>query len=110
LKEVIPQAAPFVRHLDSPMVGRTRELQLLRQALDRATSDRACQLFTILGTAGVGKSRLTEEFIGAAEATVLRGRCLPYGKSITFWPVAEVVKQAAGIDEADSPEQDRDKL
>jgi hypothetical protein len=51
------------RHLDAPMVGRTRERVLLEQAFERAVSDRDCQLFTVLGPAGAGKSRLVEEFL-----------------------------------------------
>ena len=67
------------------MVGRERELARLRQTFEVAITDRSCQLFTVLGTPGVGKSRLVEEFLGSlGEATVLRGRCLPYGEAITF--------------------------
>ena len=59
----------------------------------------ACQLFTVLGTAGVGKSRLIAAFLEqeAGDALVLRGRCLPYGQNITFWPIGEIVRAAAGI-------------
>ena len=72
-----------------------------------AATDHACHLFTILGTAGVGKSRLMEEFVRSVDgrATVLRGRCLAYGQGITFWPVAEVVKAAAGLSDFDEPEE-----
>src|SRR5215475_12554433 len=62
------------RRLATPMVGRERELQGLRDAFARAVADRSCQLFTILGSAGVGKSRLVAEFLGAVEAPVVRGR------------------------------------
>jgi class 3 adenylate cyclase/tetratricopeptide (TPR) repeat protein len=112
LRDVIAEAAPYARRLDSPMVGRTRELQLLRQAFERASTDRACQLFTVLGAAGVGKSRLTEEFVTTLppHARLLRGRCLPYGEGITYWPVAEVVREAAGIDETDSPVAARQRI
>ncbi|HEY7283157.1 MAG TPA: adenylate/guanylate cyclase domain-containing protein, partial [Actinomycetota bacterium] len=97
LLDVAPEAAGHARHLDSPMVGRNRELSLIRESFDRAVSERECHLFTLLGAAGVGKSRLVEEFIGATSgATVLRGRCLPYGEGITFYPVADVVRQAMG--------------
>src|SRR5215207_7537083 len=74
------------RRLDSPMIGRERERALLRQAYERARDDRACQLFTVLGAAGVGKSRLVAEFLSelGPEATVARGRCLSYGEGITF--------------------------
>ncbi len=93
------------------MVGRERELARLRQAFEAAVADRSCQLFTVLGTPGVGKSRLVEEFLGSlGEATVLRGRCLPYGEGITFFPVGEVVKEAAGLDDFDAPDEIERKI
>jgi tetratricopeptide (TPR) repeat protein len=66
----------------------------------------------LLGTAGVGKSRLVAEFIAAeeADATVLRGRCLSYGEGITYWPIGEIVRAAAGIDEADTADAARAKI
>ncbi len=82
------------RHLARPMVGRETELRRLADAFGQASSGRSCQLFTILGTAGVGKSRLVAEFLGSLDgALVVRGRCLPYGEGITYWPVVEVLKQ-----------------
>lgn len=86
------------RRLDSPMVGRERELTALEQAYRRAVEERACHLFTILGPAGVGKSRLVVEFVArvAGEATVMRGRCLPYGEGITYWPLAEAIRARYG--------------
>jgi class 3 adenylate cyclase/tetratricopeptide (TPR) repeat protein len=88
------EAPAFARRLDAPLVGRGRELRRLQEALAQAVADRSCQLFTILGVAGVGKSRLTAELLGSLEdATVVRGRCLPYGEGITYWPVIEVLKQ-----------------
>jgi predicted ATPase/class 3 adenylate cyclase len=86
------------RRLDSPMVGREREQALLRQAFERARDDRACQLFTVLGAAGVGKSRLVAEFLSelGPEATVARGRCRSYGEGITFWPIIEMVRSLHG--------------
>jgi class 3 adenylate cyclase len=89
LLEVRAGAAGRERRMGSPMVGRDRQLALLLRAFDNATSDRACHLFTILGSAGVGKSRLAEEFLGSlpAQTRVLRGRCLPYGEGISFWPL-----------------------
>jgi class 3 adenylate cyclase len=87
-------AEGFTRHLDAPMVGRETELRRLRDAFDQAVADGSCQLFTILGPAGVGKSRLAAEFLASlGDAVVVRGRCLPYGEGITYWPVVEVVKQ-----------------
>jgi predicted ATPase/class 3 adenylate cyclase len=106
LMHVLEGVEPFARRLDSPMVGRDRQLDSLRRAFEGVAADRACHLFTILGTAGVGKSRLVDEFVKdvAGRAEVLRGRCLSYGQGITFWPVAEVVKGAAGLQDFDEPE------
>jgi class 3 adenylate cyclase len=87
-------ALTIERRLEAPMVGREHELDRLRDAFDQALRDRSCQLFTILGPAGVGKSRLSAEFLAGVDgAAVVRGRCLPYGEGITYWPVVEVVKQ-----------------
>src|SRR5205823_6240408 len=105
-------ADAHARRLDSPMVGRDRELRLLQGALGRARSERTCHLFTLLGPAGVGKSRLVQEFLErvAGAARVFRGRCLSYGDGITFYPVAEVVRDAAGIADQDSAEEARRKI
>jgi class 3 adenylate cyclase len=82
------------RRSDVPLVGRERERRALDDAWERVQSERASHLFTILGSAGVGKSRLVAEFLGTLEdVPVLRGRCLSYGEGITYWPVAEVVLQ-----------------
>ena len=110
LMEVRTDAEAVPRRLDAPMVGRRREWDLFRLAFERAVEDRSCHLVTVLGSAGVGKSRLAEEFLASVEATVVRGRCLPYGDGITFWPIVEIIRQAAGIDEADDPDRARTKL
>jgi len=104
LVEVIAGAPGVARRLDSPMVGREWQLAQLREAFDSATADRSCRLVTVIGTPGVGKSRLAEEFVHGlhGRATVLRGRCLPYGDGITFFPVGELIKEAAGLDDFDS--------
>src|ERR671937_2813858 len=81
------------RRLDIPIIGRRRELRLLGDAWERAGSERSCVLLTLLGVAGVGKSRLAEELLAPIDARILRGRCLPYGEGITYWPVVEVLKQ-----------------
>ena len=98
LLDVQAGAEAVARHLDSPMVGRERERALLRQAFDRAVDERASGLFTVLGPAGVGKSRLATELCRelAADATILTGRCLPYGEGITFWPLYEVLDELGG--------------
>jgi class 3 adenylate cyclase/tetratricopeptide (TPR) repeat protein len=99
LLAVRPEAP--ARRRDGVMVGRERELDRLRAALAQAVADGSCQLFTVLGAAGVGKSRLAHEFLDRlAEARVVRGTCLSYGEGITYWPVVEVLKQLLG----DEPE------
>lgn len=92
-------SAPPTR-FDSPLVGRDSELSALEAVVDGAIRDRACRLATVVGDPGIGKSRLAAELVGRLRgASVLRARCLSYGEGITFWPLAEVIKQAAGIDE-----------
>jgi len=95
---VEPGAEAVARRLDSQMVGRERERTVLLQAFERAVGERSCHLFTILGPAGVGKSRLVSEFAAnvVAHATVVGGRCLPYGEGITFWPLYEILDQIGG--------------
>jgi class 3 adenylate cyclase/tetratricopeptide (TPR) repeat protein len=86
----------------TPLVGRDHELELLENTFARATRDRRAHLVTIYGEPGVGKSRLSNEFLGSLEGTtILHGRCLPYGESITYWPLAEMVKGAADIADDD---------
>ena len=94
------------------MVGRAAEIDRLREAFVAAVEDRSLRTVTIVGDAGVGKSRLTREFLAsvADEAYVVRGRCLPYGRGITFWPLVEIVRSAAEIDDDDPPERARAKL
>ena len=94
------------RRLDSPMVGRERQLAQLLQAFEAAEADSACQLFTVLGPAGVGKSRLIGEFRSGVgdRAQILQGRCVPYGEGITYFPVVEAIKQAAGLADFDLPD------
>ncbi len=85
------------RQMRGTMVGRERELARLQAAMAQATADHSCQLFTVLGAAGVGKSRLAYEFLdGIGSATVVRGTCLSYGEGITYWPVVEILKQLLG--------------
>src|SRR5581483_9453261 len=83
-----------VRRFAAAMVGRGDELQALAAAWERVVAERTCHLFTVVGAAGVGKSRLVAEFLASLDgALVVRGRCLPYGEGITYWPVVEVVKE-----------------
>jgi len=95
LLEVVAGAEAFARRLDAPMIGRENELTQLWQAYERSTRERTPYLFTILGSAGIGKSRLVREFLDRAEggATILVGRCLPYGEGITYWPLLEMLRR-----------------
>ena len=79
------------------LVGRTGELALLHAALDRATKERRPILLTVIGTPGVGKSRLVAELATRSGTPMLRGRCLPYGEAITYWPLLEIVQAAASM-------------
>jgi class 3 adenylate cyclase/tetratricopeptide (TPR) repeat protein len=84
--------APQRRHGEL-FVGRDRELAILREAWERAQWEQRCELVTVVGDAGVGKSRLAAAGLAAMDSTVVQGRCPPYGEGITYWPVAEVLKQ-----------------
>src|SRR6185369_4269577 len=88
----------------TPFVGREAEMGRLSGSLEDAIAKRHARLVTVVGDAGVGKSRLIKEFATAAsaQARLVRGRCLPYGDGITFWPLAEVIREAAGISSEDS--------
>jgi len=112
LTEVREDTAGHARHLDSAMVGREKELGMLERALDRVLTERTSHLFTLLGPAGVGKSRLVQEFVSGpgTDATVLRGRCLSYGEGITYFPLVEIVQEAAGVERTDDLATARSKL
>jgi class 3 adenylate cyclase len=84
--------APERSH-ESRFVGRDAELALILQAWTRVLEDRECELVTVVGEAGVGKSRLVAEALASIDARIVSGRCLPYGEGITYWPVVEVIKQ-----------------
>jgi class 3 adenylate cyclase len=97
------------------LVGRDRELGVLRDALARVRAERAPQLVTLVGVPGIGKSRLVYELWQAAEAepeliSWRQGRSLPYGSGVSFWALAEMVKAQAGILEDDSSDQAGAKL
>lgn len=94
---VDPVAPGIKRHFETPLVGRDGELGVLRAAWERAVNDSGCLLFTLLGAAGVGKSRLVSELFASLgdAATVLSGRCLHYGEGITFWPLIEALTPVA---------------
>jgi predicted ATPase/class 3 adenylate cyclase len=105
LRSVRPGLRALAVRLDVPLVGRGEEIGLLKAAYARAVRERVTVTATVTGEAGLGKTRLVQEFTGdlGREAHVLTGRCLPYGEGITFWPLRELVRQAGGGD--DSPEK-----
>ena len=104
LVDVLPGVAGAARNLGSRLVGRERELAQLERIFDRTLSACAHEIVTIMGPAGAGKSRLTTAFLEAvrSRATVLEGTCLSYGEGITFWPVSNILRDAADIAEDDS--------
>jgi predicted ATPase/class 3 adenylate cyclase len=100
----VPEQARGVPGLHASLVGRDRELRLLLDTFARTAEDRRPHLFTIVGSAGVGKSRLVAEALSSlasSGARVVRGRCLPYGRGITYWPLVEILRQDTGITLAD---------
>ncbi len=101
LLRVVAGAPAFERRFDARLVGRRRELTLLRSEFETAVSDRRCRMVTVFGPPGIGKSRLARELevMLAGEAIVLSGRCLSYGDGITYWPLVEIFKHAGGEDE-----------
>jgi class 3 adenylate cyclase len=97
------------------LVGRSREVDLLKDALTRARDERRPQLVTLVGVPGIGKSRLVFELFQALEGDPeivywRQGRCLPYGEGVTFWALAEIVKAQVGIFETDSADEVEAKL
>lgn len=102
LLEVLADTDAVARHLEAPLIGRTRERERLRRDFEDAVAEGTCRLFTLLGPAGIGKSRLVADFLEHAgdRADVLRGRCLHYGEGITYWPLVEILVRL-GIDPED---------
>jgi class 3 adenylate cyclase/tetratricopeptide (TPR) repeat protein len=112
LVSIRPDSPGTIRRLETPLVGRENELRLLHDAFARVARERRCHLFTLLGSAGVGKSRLVAEFLSGlvGRATAVRGRCLSYGDGITFWPVGEVVREAACLNGEETPGEARSRI
>src|SRR5204862_983140 len=111
LDEVRSSADRVFRRLGSPLVGREDEQRVLHDVYRVALEEQTCQLVTVYGPAGIGKSRLAQEFTARVfGATVAQGRCLPYGDGITFFPAVEILRDLAGISADDTPEQARKRL
>jgi class 3 adenylate cyclase len=105
------ERAPAARRLlKSPFVGRERELALLQAAFRDVCVRRRCRLVTLVGEPGVGKSRLANQLLAGVAAIELHGRCLSYGDAITFWPIGEIVRQAAGIRDEDTAAEARHRI
>ena len=105
----------ITRRVDTSLVGRERELAMLRDALDRARHQDEPQLVTLVGEPGIGKSRLVHELsVHIEEMPDLiawrQGRCLPYGDGVSYWALGEMVKAEAGILETDPDGEASDKL
>jgi len=113
-RTAVPRQFRGVPGLHAPLIGRDRELQFMVNTFSRVVEDRQAHLFTLLGSAGIGKSRLIEEGlrrIGAAfSPRVRQGRCLPYGTGITYWPFIEILRDDAGITLEDDREMAIGKL
>jgi class 3 adenylate cyclase len=103
LLEIAPVAPAFERRLDAPLVGRKRELAALRRSLKRAADKAEVRVAVVVAPPGVGKSRLAAELTRRAKGvTTLWGRCLSYGDGITYWPLREILEQAAESVERDA--------
>ena len=108
-----PGDARGIEGHQAPLTGRDEEFALLQDAARRTASERKAILFTILGLPGVGKSRLVRELSAKLRTEgwrVVRGRCLPYGEGITYWPLGEIVRELAAITPEMSAAEALDRL
>ena len=98
LLRVFSGVDPYERDSSAPLVGRERELDVLRDALNAVREGNRCVACTVVGGPGVGKSRLVREFVAVSEQTnrVLVGRCPTYGEGVTFLPLAEALEPVLG--------------
>src|SRR5437899_1993437 len=104
-RSAVPVSHGGAPALAATLVGRARELRQLLDGVERATDERTGYLVTVIGNAGVGKSRLVAEVMARlaqrAGVRILRGRCLAYGAGITYWPLMDVLREDAGIESSD---------
>src|SRR6266516_1809586 len=100
---VDPDARDQGRSFDTPIVGRDHDLAMLQKTYERTVADQSCHLVTVLGEAGVGKTRLVNEFARQLddEAIILKGWCPRYGENVDYWPLLQGIRQAAGIQATD---------
>ena len=100
LVDLEPEESALARPPVGPLVGRQPDLQALRAAYARARGEQGCHAVTVVGPAGIGKSRLVQELAAEVDddATVVVGRCLPYGEAITYSPLVQIVRQLGGSD------------
>ncbi|MDP9265122.1 MAG: AAA family ATPase [Chloroflexota bacterium] len=107
-RTAMPEQARGLPAMRAQLVGRRRELRLLLDTFERVREERRAHLFTLVGAAGIGKSRLVGEALariaGTESARVMRGRCLPYGAGITYWPLIEIVNDDSGVTSDDDRE------
>jgi len=101
--------------LEAPFVRRDRELRLLKELFHASAEERKAHLVSVIGTAGIGKSRLSwelEKYLGGLADNVLwhRGRCLSYGEGVAYWALAEMVRMRCEITEGEQPSSAREKL
>ena len=99
--DVAPEALGVARRLDAPLIGRREELRVLLESFDRIEEKRQVELVTVLGVAGIGKSRLAQELVDSVSdrAVSFSGRCLAYGEGITLWPLTQIVPNALRLAE-----------
>jgi predicted ATPase/class 3 adenylate cyclase len=101
--------------VEAPFVGRDAELRLVKELLHATADEGKARVVSVIGDAGIGKSRLAWEFYKYFDGLVEelwwhRGRCLPYGEGVAYWALAEMVRMRAGIVEDESPEAQQAKL
>ncbi|HET7172173.1 MAG TPA: adenylate/guanylate cyclase domain-containing protein [Gaiellales bacterium] len=101
--------------LESPFVGRDRELRVIKELFHASAGESKAHLVSVMAVAGTGKSRLSWEFFKyidglADDVRWHRGRCLPYGEGVTYWALAEMVRTRAAIAEGEDPDAQVEKL